>query len=153
MIEVKKCDNCGKDNDVSSTECVYCGYDLTFVFPTKKNETENVENEINSSDGDLEKSATRYSLIVKNGEEQIIVSEEISVGRDCDYLNELFNKSNYTSRTHAKLRIENGKLQVMDASTNGTFIDDRRIKKLEWFDVPECSTLRFADIEFIIRRA
>ena len=85
-------------------------------------------------------------------ENAVAIKGETSVGRDCELFNARFNSSNYTSRIHAKLRLFEGKLQIMDASTNGTFIDDKRIPKMEWTDAEDGSVVRFADVSFVVRR-
>ena len=75
----------------------------------------------------------------------------MSVGRDCDALSDIMNSSNYTSRVHAKLRIKDSKLQVMDASTNGTYLNNVQLRKLEWVDVNIGDSIKFADLEFIVK--
>lgn len=162
MIEVKICENCNHKNPVNAVECEQCGYDLTFVFPQM------IEDTPEQSGNKLQESGNNRETCIMNQEEDSSgwklvscendalihpVLHEESVGRDCDVFNDLFNRSNYTSRKHAKIRVMDGSVQVMDASTNGTFIDDNRIPKMEWTNVPAESTLRFADISFVVRRS
>ncbi len=155
MIEVKMCESCNHRNPVSAMECESCGYDLTFVFPkmvdpnvekekdTSGTETHSIENGVN---------AEWLMISTCNDDEVFGLTGEVSVGRDCEPLNALFNSSNYTSRTHAKLRVMDDEVQVMDASTNGTFLNEKRIKKMEWVAVPDGSTIRFADVSVRIKR-
>jgi len=161
MIEVKVCENCKHKNPVTAVECEKCGYDLTFVFPQKvddseaqKEATENTQGEVRKTSLMTENAGDGAWILAYLADEDnaVVIRDEISVGRDCELFNARFNSSNYTSRIHAKLRLFEGKLQVMDASTNGTFIDDKRIPKMEWTDAEDGSTVRFADVSFIVRR-
>lgn len=159
MIEVKICENCNHRNPVNAVECEQCGYDLTFVFPQKVDDTIQQSEQPN---GDkigteaismTEKTEQEWELVsITNESCRYSLGTEIFVGRDCDIFNDQFNTSNYTSRRHAKLRVFNNVVQVMDASTNGTFVDKKRIPKMEWVEVNDGSTIRFADISFRIRR-
>lgn len=151
MIEVKICENCNHKNSVTAVECEKCGYDLTFVYPQMV-DPDKKDNEIREK-AETQKSETAWIMIATSDDTQICpINGEISVGRDCSPFNEHFNKSNYTSRVHAKLRVKDDVVQVMDASTNGTFIDDKKISKMEWVEVADNSIVRFADVSFRIRR-
>lgn len=148
-IEVKVCDNCKHKNPISAVECEKCGYDLTFSFPQMVEESA-PDDSPNSKEQESGDTWEIYALSSSDCGYEIV--GELELGRECDVFSDLFNSSNYTSRIHAKIRKQNGKIQVMDASTNGTFIDDRRIPKLEWIDVPDGAEIRFADISFGVRR-
>lgn len=158
MIEVKICENCKNRNPVNAVECEQCGYDLTFVFPQKVDDAIQTDKE-NYSESCSEMveeqviNCSNWELVSISDEKNCYqLGAEISVGRDCDVFSEQFNSSNYTSRTHAKLRVKDDIVQVMDASTNGTFVDEKRIPKMEWITVNDGSSIRFADISFRIRR-
>lgn len=157
MIEVKICDNCNHRNLVNAVECENCGYDLTFVYPQTIDDSEpskeDLKSEVTSTSEDLSSEQDQWSLVYTADENiQLSISSEISLGRDCDPFNELFNNSNYTSRIHAKVRVLDEKVQVMDASTNGTFVAEKRIPKMEWINVDDGETVRFADVSFIVRK-
>ena len=153
MIEAKVCENCNHKNPVTAVECEKCGYDLTFVFPQKIEENDQKTEVSDEAPSCTTDSESGWSLVSTSDEKsRISICGEISVGRDCNVLGDLFNTSNYTSRIHAKLRLNGDSIQVMDASTNGTFVDEKRIPKMEWVDVLEGSTVRFADVEFRVRR-
>ena len=153
MIEVKICENCNHRNLVTAVECEKCGYDLTFVYPKMVN-----ENEENANDGALAEESSLSSsdawviCSTSNSDAVYEVNQETSVGRDCEVFKQQFNSSNFTSRIHAKIRVSDGIFQVMDASTNGTFVDDKRIPKMEWVNVNEGSIVTFADISFRVSR-
>ena len=161
IIEVKICENCRHRNPVQAVECEQCGYDLTFAFPqtiddaslsgeipgnySGRNQVTYVMEEVRGDE--------TWELVFKADESvKESINHEISLGRDCEIFNNQFNSSNYTSRTHAKIRIHEGDLQVMDASTNGTYVDEKRIPKMEWTNLPDGCVIRFADISFIARR-
>lgn len=160
MIEIKKCENCGHNNPVIAVECEKCGYDLTFVFPQK------IEENSQSEENNPQSNSNRTTEIMQapcegtfwgitplsNEDDFYRIDGEVSVGRDCDIFNVQFNTSNFTSRVHAKLRVFENQLQVMDASTNGTFVDDKRIPKMEWLCVCEGSIIKFADVSFKVQR-
>lgn len=157
--EVKVCENCNHRNPVDAKECEECGYELTFVYPQKiddsvqtKTQNDNNESEVNGTQRQLTQSGNWEIISVSNETLRSVLGPEIAVGRDCDLFNEQFNSSNYTSRIHAKLRVVDGVVQVMDASTNGTFVNDKRIPKMEWLPVDDNSSIKFADISFRIRR-
>ncbi len=142
-IEVKICENCNHKNAITAVECEQCGYDLTFVFPQK----------IEDSDLESTKETGGWEMVSVTEEAcRSCLDGEVTVGRDCELFQELFHSSNYTSRTHAKLRVVDDVVQVMDASTNGTFVNEKRIPKLEWVSVDKDSTIRFANVSFRIRR-
>lgn len=145
MIEVKICDNCGHRNPINVMECEQCGLDLTFAYPQM------VDDSIEEPCEENETGSGVVLEYVSDPSYRINITKEISVGRDCDELSEIMNSSNYTSRVHAKLRIKDGKLQVMDASTNGTYLNDVQLKKLEWVDVNIGDKIKFADLEFVAK--
>ena len=145
MIEVKICENCGHRNPINVMECEQCGLDLTFAYPQMVDDSiEETCPEVDQGTGVVLEYASDPSF-------KIIVTKEMSVGRDCDALSDIMNSSNYTSRVHAKLRIKDSKLQVMDASTNGTYLNNVQLRKLEWVDVNIGDSIKFADLEFIVK--
>ena len=155
MIEVKICDNCKHHNPVNAVECEECGYDLTFAYPQRIDENEFVSSQDNSTCNEPENNNAQQSwemVLLSDNKIRQMISNETSLGRDCDLFKEQFNASNYTSRIHAKIRVSEGQLQVMDASTNGTFINDKRISKMEWVNVEEGNIIKFADVQFSVRR-
>ena len=152
MIEVKICENCKHQNPVVAVECEKCGYDLTFVYPQMVDPDKSSE-EKQANETQVQEADAKWVMIAAADENLICgINEEISVGRDCAPFSDQFNSSNYTSRVHAKIRVMNDVVQIMDASTNGTFIDEKRIPKMEWVEVSDDSIVRFADVAFKIRR-
>lgn len=159
MIEVKVCENCNHRNPVNAVECEKCGYDLTFAFPQMVEETpEPVEKQNQGASRETTvmvqpvKPGDWELVSLANESDRFVLGAEVALGRDCDVFNEQFNSSNYTSRTHAKLRVVGDEVQVMDASTNGTFVNEKRIPKLEWITIQDGSSIRFADVSFKVRR-
>ena len=159
IIEVKVCENCNHRNSVVAVECEACGYDLTFAFPQKFDDSIHVDTSTDNKDKTINETQEQEVRlgdweIISTSNEGIrsVLSGEIAVGRDCDLFNEQFNSSNYTSRIHAKIRVFDGSVHIMDASTNGTFVNEKRIPKMEWTSVEDNSIIRFADVSFRIRR-
>lgn len=64
-----------------------------------------------------------------------------------------FEKSNYVSRKHAIFYIENGEVLIFDASTNGTFVNEKRLPKLTKIPVHSADKITFADIIFEVKNA
>ncbi|MEG0614566.1 MAG: FHA domain-containing protein [Oscillospiraceae bacterium] len=136
--EVRVCENCGFSNDVSSLECVKCGYDLSFIIPTE---------EIIAA----ENSGNAWTFTAKDDEDLYFsVNDEVFVGAECEILQEYFSKSKYVSRRHARIFLQDGKIFVNDASTNGTFVNGNRINKMENFELKNGDEITFADISFRI---
>lgn len=157
IIEVKVCENCGHRNAVTAVECEECGYDLTFAFPQKIDDSstdtkEDNNGSVEESDCTKDDSSVWELFSISNENTALMITGELALGRDCEAFSEQFNSSNYTSRMHAKIRINDDKVQIMDASTNGTFVNEKRISKMDWITVEDGSTIRFADVSFKIRR-
>jgi predicted component of type VI protein secretion system len=76
----------------------------------------------------------------------------VRVGRNA--LNELTLNEGYVSLSHAVLRFDAEKIQVIDlGSTNGTLVDRVRIESNVPFTVKESSDLRIGDLRFHLSRA
>lgn len=135
MAEVRICEFCGHANPISAMACEECGADLAFVQPTEQN------------DSSLPQKKSWLLISVNNGME-FPVCENIEVGRMSSDLADLLNASDYTSRHHAKLKLENGAFWVTDESTNGTFVNDKRLLKGETVELRSDDVLRFADVAF-----
>jgi len=76
----------------------------------------------------------------------------VRVGRNA--LNELTLNEGYVSLSHAVLRFDPEKIQVIDlGSTNGTLVDGVRIESNVPFTVKESSDLRIGDLRFHLSRA
>lgn len=84
-----------------------------------------------------------------DGEITIAVDGEVLIGRDGVY-EEYFDRSNYISRKHATLYFENGAVCVLDASTNGTFINGKRVEKMQKIPLNKGDKITFADMDFVL---
>lgn len=132
MNEVRVCENCKHHNPIDNLECEKCGFDLSFCIPV-------------SEDNLIQKKCLRS---LSDGEE-IVLKEETLIGRDgvnADY----FEKSKYISRRHATIYIENDNVFIIDASTNGTFINGKRMEKMIKQPLHIGDKITFADLEFIL---
>lgn len=80
--------------------------------------------------------------------EYSLFKDEVTVGRGED--NDVVIPHASVSRAHARLMKRNGAYELMDLnSTNGTFIDDRRLAGSQ--SLPNGSRVRFGDVQFILR--
>lgn len=139
--EVRICDSCGFHNDVTSLECVECGFDLSFSVPVFEEEAapEPVD----------KKSAKIPKLTACDGSSVVItVKDKFLVGRDNPKMAEYFEKSRFISRKHCMLTYDGGKLYAVDVSTNGTFLNGKRIEKAEMVRLKKGDEITFADMKF-----
>lgn len=94
----------------------------------------------------IENLATHHSV------EHTFQRSPVRVGRNA--LNELTLNEGYVSLSHAVLRFDAEKIQVIDlGSTNGTLVDGVRIESNVPFTVKETSDLRIGDLRFHLSRA
>ena len=166
MSEIRICENCGYHNSIENLECEKCGFDLSFVIPVDENdinenaaknlsegaieETEAVSytggsEEIDTSKCD-ESCGDRY-LLSADQITRITIEDGMIIGRDGVTAGQL-GTSTFVSRKHAVFSVDNGKVTVTDASTNGTFVNGRRLEKLEPAEIRDGDRIRFADVEF-----
>ena len=157
MSEIRVCENCNHHNDINNLECEKCGFDLSFVIPI--DESELIKQETNStvptSDvcSTLSPSTSSNMVIVSmDGQLTIPIQNELVVGRD-GVNGSYFERSNYVSRKHAIFYIENDEILIFDASTNGTFVNDKRLPKLTKTPIHSNDKITFADITFEVRYA
>lgn len=156
MSEIRVCENCKHPNDINNLECEKCGFDLSFVIPIDESQLE--DSEICPSDatntticpGNSE--VSNLLLVSLDGQITIPICNELVIGRD-GVNGEYFEKSNYVSRKHAIFYIENGEVLIFDASTNGTFVNEKRLPKLTKIPVHSADKITFADIIFEVKNA
>ena len=80
--------------------------------------------------------------------EYSLLKDEVTVGRG--ETNDIVIPHASVSRAHARLMKRNGSFELMDLnSTNGTFVDDRRLSGSE--SLPNGTRVRFGDVQFILR--
>jgi hypothetical protein len=80
--------------------------------------------------------------------EYSLFKDEVTVGRG--ETNDVVIPHASISRAHARLLKRNGGYELMDLnSTNGTFVDDRKLSGSQ--SVPNGSRVRFGDVQFILR--
>ena len=91
-------------------------------------------------------------LVSIDGQITIPICNELVIGRD-GVNGEYFEKSNYVSRKYAIFYIENGEVPIFDASTNGTFVNEKRLPKLTKVPVHSSDKITFADIVFEVKNA
>lgn len=150
MSEVRVCENCNFHNNINNLECEKCGYDLSFIIPI--NEEEIVNNcEFTSVSGEIN---ILSNWILESLDKQLVINivNGLIIGRD-GVNTEYFDKSKFVSRKHAIFYIENNNLFVVDASTNGTFINGKRLEKLKKTPIYISDKITFADLTFEVKNA
>lgn len=149
MSEIRVCENCKHPNDINNLECEKCGFDLSFVIPIDENElTKQTETTSDSSDTNTTMvNSCTLSLVSMDGKLTIPIHNELVIGRD-GVNGDYFEKSNYVSRKHAIFYLENDEVLIFDASTNGTFLNDKRLPKLTKVPIHCSDKITFADVAF-----
>jgi len=145
MSEIRICENCKHHNSINSLECENCGYDLSFIIPID-------ENSIEDSSAQTSNSASLNAIILSSIDGNVIIeiSDGLIVGRDGEY-SSAFEKSNFVSRKHAIFNLEDNDVYISDASTNGTFVNDRKLEKFEKVKLSVGDKVSFADVVFEVK--
>ncbi len=116
------CDNCGQPNDTRRSVCISCGESLAGLIPTPWPDDE-------ADTGDTTCNTEGFYLRDASGDSFMFFSEgEYLVGKRENGA-QLFADKDFVSGIHAKIIVENGAFYVEDCSTNGTYINGRRINK------------------------
>lgn len=157
MNEVRICENCQHHNDTNNLECEKCGFDLSFVVPTNEDDIKENSNTSSASDSttdgnNLNSEKCKLVITSVDGQITIPISNELVIGRD-GIEGAYFDKSKYVSRKHAIFYIENGEVLLFDASTNGTFVNDKRLPKLTKVPINSSDKITFADVTFEVKYA
>lgn len=157
MSEIRVCENCKHHNDINNLECEKCGFDLSFVIPVDERELEEKNIDVSTSNTTPSPSQSNDEcsnlLIVSiDGQLTIPIHNELVLGRD-GANGSYFEKSNFVSRKHAIFYVEDGDVFVFDASTNGTFLNDKRLPKLTKTPIHSSDKLTFADLVFEVKNA
>ena len=133
MTEYRKCEYCGEKNPVSALECHKCGSDLSFCNPIAEDDSIAMVSE-----------EKKWTITI--GDEKREIKGEIVIGRESGPFMNLLS-SPYVSRKHATISEKNGRLVLIDFSTNGTFVNGIRIEKNVEIDLNTGDKLSFADIQ------
>jgi hypothetical protein len=149
VSEVRICENCGKKNPVSSLECEACGYDISFCIPVEDVVEESEKNECEQAETDLE--LWKFTA-VDDSSVSFSLKDEYVIGREDCEISDYLNKSDYISRKHCKLYVKDNEPYVIDASTNGTFVNGRKIDKLFEYRLSVGDEITFADVKFKVTR-
>lgn len=154
MSEIRICENCNHHNNINNLECEQCGFDLSFVIPIDESESikeeSKVASDVENTNLQLETSSLR--LISADKQISIPITHELVIGRD-GVNGSYFEKSNFVSRKHAIFYIENAEILIFDASTNGTFINGKRLPKLTKIPIHSSDKITFADLTFEVENA
>lgn len=133
MTEYRICEYCGEKNPVSALECHKCGSDLSFCNPIAENDSLAMVSE-----------EKKWTITI--GNEKRKIEGEIVIGREFGPFVKILS-SPYVSRKHATISEKNGRLVLIDYSTNGTLVNGIRIEKNVAIDLNNGDILSFADIQ------
>ena len=158
MSEIRVCDNCGYHNSIENLECEKCGFDLSFVIPVDEKDVldssfSDNHLEDNSSMMELEDrcDSCEERLLISSDQKTIIpIYDGMIIGRDSVSPGPL-ETSTFVSRRHASFSFDRDSVLITDASTNGTFINGKRLEKLQPTAIHDGDTIRFADVDFEVR--
>ena len=148
MIECRICENCGTRNPVNVLECIKCSYDLSMVPPVRVEENQNVQP---AASNDVIHANCWQLSYQKDPNLTIDISNSIMIGRDEEPLMSYGHTSTFISREHATLSVQGDALYVLDASTNGTYINGERLRKLVQTPVQHGDVITFADMDFRVQ--
>jgi hypothetical protein len=134
-----KCSECGTENEEGARFCAECGSTLA-----EADETLVI--------GAEPRGGKEASLVLSTGEsfdlkegDNVVGRKDEGVAVDIDL--GPFDKDKYTSRKHCIISLEGGKLFVTDLSSNGTFLQDKRLDKNAKTAAPAGSKIKFVKIE------
>ena len=177
LDRTRSCPNCGYPNKEKAKYCCACGADLiserdgiqeqvyipSFGEMACTNQTGSVNNDpgytsvLGEADTDetvilqeqIEETPKVYLLRTKTGDRIPITSKEFLVGKDRYNANYYVGDNPAISRKHAMIVLQDGNIYLKDChSTNGTFIDNKRIAAEQLCDVYPGQKIRMADEEF-----
>ena len=153
MSEVRVCENCNHVNGINNLECEKCGFDLSFVIPVDESELQKEKpiTEENKTISEEKADKNNLKLVSPDGALTIRIVNEMVIGRDGEN-GEYFEKSNFVSRKHAIFYIED-EVMIFDASTNGTFVNNKRLPKCIKTPIHSGDTITFADLTFEVHNA
>lgn len=156
MSEIRVCENCNHRNDINNLECEKCGFDLSFVIPIDESELDKqAENEISHNacaSPATSSESCNLILVSADGQLSMPITNDLVLGRD-GLNGNYFERSNYVSRKHAIFYVENDGVYIFDASTNGTFLNDKRLPKLTKTLIHSSDKITFADLVFEVKNA
>ena len=88
----------------------------------------------------------------KNGRQTFIDKPVFTIGKDSLHANLCISDNGAISRTHAIIRVKDNGVYLEDCnSTNGTYVDNRRIVAGQSVKLSDGSVIKLADEEFEYR--
>jgi hypothetical protein len=148
MREIRICGNCKHHNDIALLECEQCGFDISMEIPVDEEALQAAQASVNSEREGSSLPGKWGIAPLENFEKITPIDDKLKIGRLDSPLCKELDKSNFISRNHAQLLLISGNLCVIDASTNGTFVNDVRVPKMEVTVLHEGDTIRFADVSY-----
>ena len=133
-----ECLNCGVENQESSLYCEECGSPLC-------------EDDRTIIIQDVQKTK-KARLILRAGKTYELKTGEITIGRkdinnnpDIDLVR--YDKENIISRNHGIFFFKDGKVFFKDTSTNGTYVNGKRLLRNRKAELFNGNDIRFAKLE------
>lgn len=153
----KRCPQCGRLIDKNALVCPYCGYSFVPV-PESKPEVE-PEPTLIAEDAEEEKTRVVHKgsegfawITVVEGKDkgktfELVGKETFSIGRSA--INDALLEDSSVSRKHAKINRKGKKYFIHDlASSNGTFVNDKRVDIAE---IKDGDLLYIGDVTLIFK--
>ena len=101
--------------------------------------------------GPIMSGASRATLSGSAGTYTVVPGFEMLAGRDASRCQIVLSEPR-VSGVHARVKLENGQLFVLDEqSNNGTFVDNQRLAPQTWMLAGHGSVVRFGPVDFSVR--
>ncbi len=156
MVLQKICDTCGMANPATEMICMRCFSDISGKKPVERKTIRQIEGKgivkkppdrrfanIGFDEGRTIREVTPLTLSMSPGA-TITVHHGDTVGRDA-VGRTLLQQYNGVSRQHATFKYFNGKWLVRDEnSTNGTYIQGKKISPDKWYEVKDGDSISFS---------
>ena len=130
MSQVKICPSCGLENPLCETMCLRCMADISSVSPTDSDEV-------------IEPAEKKIVLVCNNIESSLTVRDGSVIGRDSEGRDILANFLT-VSRRHARFHSGNQWIVEDMNSTNGTWVNNRRLSPGEKYPVRSGDIIAFS---------
>mgnify|MGYP000977004859 CR=1 FL=1 len=156
MVLQKICDTCGMANPATEMICMRCFSDISGKKPVERKTIRQIEGKgivkkppdkrfahIGFDEGKTVREVTPLTLTMSPGT-TITVHHGDTVGRDA-VGRTILQQYTGVSRQHATFKYFNGKWLVRDEnSTNGTYIQGRKIVPDKWYEIKDGDTISFS---------
>ena len=159
---MKKCPNCGLENNQDNIVCSKCSHPLDMIEAHPENQADSVKQDTQSlQDTDSKRRKKQSSATImesiclisgKDGTTIQCKNGDI-LGREGTILKNYFRRYGTVSNIHAKITLNTGLWKVMDLnSSNGTFLNHTKLTPNEEYPLKQNDLLRLSSrLEFIVK--